>query len=398
MRLTVVGIGADGWAGLGEASRRALVAAPLILGAERQLALLPAEVGGERRPWPSPMQPVVDEVAAGALGDVTVLASGDPMLHGIGATLVRKASAGCVDVLPHPSSFALACARLGWPQAEVELVSAVARAPEVVVRFLQPGRRIVTLVTGADGAAAVARVLTERGFGTSALTVLEQLGGPRERRLDTTAEQATDLTFDALHVVAVTVAGAAGHPRTPGLPDDAFASDGQLTKRHVRAITVAALGPRPGELLWDVGAGSGSISVEWLRAEPSARAIAVEAREERAARIAENALALGVPELRVVAGTAPAAFTGLAAPDVVFIGGGITTPGLLDACWAALRGGGRVVANVATLEGEQVAVAAQRARGGTLARIDIAHADPVGAFTGWRAQMTVVQWSATKQS
>lgn len=397
MRLTVVGIGADGWAGLGEASRRALVMAPLILGAERQLALLPAEVSGERRPWPSPMQPVVDEVAAGALGDVTVLASGDPMLHGIGATLVRKASAGCVDVLPHPSSFALACAHLGWPQAEVELVSAVARAPEVVVRSLQAGRRIVTLVTGADGAAAVARVLTERGFGTSALTVLEQLGGPGERRLDTTAEQATDLTFDALHVVAVTVAGDAGHPRTPGLPDDTFVSDGQLTKRHVRAITVAALGPRPRELLWDVGAGSGSISVEWLRAEPSARAIAVEAREDRAARIAENALALGVPELRVVAGTAPAAFTGLPAPDVVFIGGGITTPGLLDACWAALRGGGRVVANVATLEGEQVAVAAQRACGGTLARIDIAHADPVGAFTGWRAQMTVVQWSATKQ-
>jgi precorrin-6Y C5,15-methyltransferase (decarboxylating) len=397
VRLTVVGIGADGWAGLGEASRRALAAAPLVLGAERQLALLPAEVTGERRAWPSPMEPAVDEAAAGAFGDATVLASGDPMLHGIGAMLVRKAGAEHVEVLPHPSSFALACARLRWPQAEIELVSVVARPPEVVIRALQPGRRIVALVTGAGGAAAVARVLTERGFGASPLIVLEQLGGAQERRVDTTAEQATGLTAGPLHVVAIAVAGAPGHPRTPGLADDAFVSDGQLTKRHVRAVTVAALGPRPGELLWDVGAGNGSIAVEWLRAEASARAIAIEAREDRAARIAENALALGVPELRVVTGTAPAALAGLPAPDVVFLGGGITRPGVLDACWAALSPGGRLVANTVTLEGEQAVVAAQRDRGGTLARIDIALADPVGAFTGWRAQMTVVQWSTTKE-
>jgi len=397
VRLTVVGVGADGWAGLGEGSRRALAAAPLILGAERQLALLPAEVTGERRQWPSPMEPAVEEVATGAFGDATVLASGDPMLHGIGAMLVRKAGAEHVEVLPHPSSFALACARLGWPQADVELISVVARPPEVMIRALQRGRRVIALVTGAGGAAAVASVLTDRGFGSSPLTVLEQLGGAEERRVDTTAEQATELIADPLHVVAITVAGADGHPRTPGLPDDAFASDGQLTKRHVRAVTVAALGPQPGELLWDVGAGSGSIAVEWLRAEPSARAIAVEAREDRAARIAENALALGVPEVRVVIGTAPEALAGLPAPDVVFLGGGITSPGVLDACWAALPAAGRLVANTVTLEGEQAAVAAQRTHGGTLARIDIAHADPVGAFTGWRAQMTVVQWSATKE-
>jgi len=397
MRVTVVGIGADGWAGLGEGSRRALAAAPLILGAERQLALLPAEVTAERRAWPSPMEPAVDEVAAGALGDVTVLASGDPMLHGIGAMLVRKAGAQCVEVLPHPSSFALVCARLGWAHAEVELVSVVARPPEVVVAALQPGRRIVALVTGSGGAAAVARVLTERGFGASPLTVLEQLGGPAERRVDTTAAQAGELVADPLHVIAVTVTGAPGYPRTPGLPDDAFASDGQLTKRHLRAVTVAALGPRPGELLWDVGAGNGSIVVEWLRAEPSARAIAVEAREDRAARIAENALALGVPDLRVVTGSAPGALADLPAPDVVFLGGGITVPGVLDACWAALGGGGRIVANTVTLEGEQAVVAARRERGGTLTRLDVAHAEGVGAFTGWRAQMTVVQWSATKE-
>jgi precorrin-6Y C5,15-methyltransferase (decarboxylating) len=397
MTLTVVGIGADGWAGLGETARDALAAAPLVVGSERQLELLPAQVTGTRRAWPSPMQPLVDELAAGTHGDAAVLASGDPMLHGVGATLVRDAGADDVHVIPHPSAFALACARLGWAQADVELVSAVARPPEVVVRALQGGRRIVAYVTGTDGAARLARVLSDRGFGASALTVLEQLGGPQERRVDTTAQQATEHTADPLHVVAIEVAGGPSHARTPGLPDDAFASDGQLTKRHVRAITVAALAPLPGELLWDVGAGNGSIAVEWLRAERSARAVAVEPREDRAARIGDNALMLGVPELQVVCGRAPDALHDLPAPDAIFIGGGITTLGLLDGCWAALRPGGRLVANTVTLEGEQVVVAAQKAHGGTLTRIDIAHADPVGSFTAWRAQMSVVQWSVTKE-
>nr|MBA2637551.1 precorrin-6Y C5,15-methyltransferase (decarboxylating) subunit CbiT [Solirubrobacterales bacterium] len=195
----------------------------------------------------------------------------------------------------------------------------------------------------------------------------------------------------------VEVAGGPARARTPGLPDDAFASDGQLTKRHVRAITLAALAPLPGELLWDVGAGNGSIAVEWLRAEPSARAVAVEPREDRVARIKHNALALGVPDLEVVGGRAPEAFAGLPAPDAIFVGGGITTPGLLAACRAALKPGGRLVANTVTLEGEQVAVAACNHHGGTLTRIDVAHAEPVGGFTGWRAQMTVVQWSAVKE-
>jgi precorrin-6B C5,15-methyltransferase / cobalt-precorrin-6B C5,C15-methyltransferase len=398
MSITVVGIGADGWAGLGDAAREALVAAALVVGSERQLGLLPSEVAGSRRAWPSPMEPLVDELAAGTHGDATVLASGDPMLHGVGASLVRRAGGDRVRVLPHPSAFALACSRMGWAQADVELVSAVARPPEVVVRALQNGRRIVAYVTGGDGAARLARVLCDRGFGASPFTILEQLGGPREQRLDTTARQAIRHAADPLHVVAISVTGdGPAHARTPGLPEDAFASDGQLTKRHVRAITVAALGPLPGELLWDVGAGNGSIAVEWLRAEHAA-AIAIEAREDRAERITANALALGVPELRVVCGHAPEALAGLPAPDAIFLGGGITTPGLLDACWAALKDRGRLVANTVTLEGEHAVVAARRARGGSLARIDIAHAEPVGTFTAWRAQMPVVQWSATKSS
>ncbi len=396
--ITVVGIGADGWSGLSDAARAAVCAAPRVVGSARQLELLPDEVAGGRCPWPTPMDTLVDELARGD-GDVCVLASGDPMLHGVGATLVRCAGAGRVRVISHPSAFALACARLGWPSADVELVSAVARPAHVIVPWLQTGRRIVTYVTGSDGAATLARVLCERGLGPSRFVVLEQLGGPQEHVHEGTAAGWGDRSADPLHAVAVEVAAAAGaqlHARTPGLPDEAFATDGQLTKRHVRAVTVAALAPGPGELLWDVGAGSGSIAIEWLRAERSARAIAVEGRADRAQRSADNALALGVPHLQVTQGRAPGALTGLPTPDVIFVGGGITTAGLLDACWAALKDGGRLVANTVTLEGQQTVAAARAAHGGTLTRIDIAHAEPVGTFTGWRAQMTVVQWSATK--
>ncbi len=397
MTLTVVGIGADGWSGLGDTARRALTAATLVVGSERHLGLLPADVRAQRRAWPSPMAGLVAELAAGAHGDAAVLASGDPMLHGVGATLAREAGRDRVRVIPHPSAFSLACARLGWAQADVELVSAVARPSEAVVRVLQPGRRIIAYVTGADGAARMARVLCERGFAGSTFTVFEQLGGEHERRVDTTASRATAHHADPLHLVAIEVGDGPALARTPGLRDDAFASDGQLTKRHVRAVTIAALAPLPGELLWDVGAGNGSIAVEWLRAERTARAVAVEPREDRAARIADNALALGTPELEVVRGRAPEALAGLPTPDVVFVGGGIATPGLLEHCWAALRDGGRLVANTVTLEGEQRVAAARQEHGGTLSRIDIAHAEPVGGFTGWRAQMTVVQWSATKE-
>jgi precorrin-6Y C5,15-methyltransferase (decarboxylating) len=395
--LTVVGIGADGWAGLTDEARRVLDGAPLIVGSRRQLDLVPAGAGRARMAWSSPIGLLVDELAIGLHGPAAVLASGDPMLHGIGATLTMAAGPDRVRVLSHPSAFALACARMGWPEADVELVSAVGRPAEIVIRALQPGRRIVVYVTGAGGAAEVARALRDHGCGASAFTILEQLGGPSEARLDTTAAAAVDHRADPLHLVAITVSGGPAHSRTPGLPDRAYASDGQLTKHHVRAITVAALGPLPSELLWDVGAGTGSVSIEWLRSAPSAAAIAIERRADRAEQIRRNSVALGVPELRLVHGSAPAAVAGLPRPDAIFIGGGITTPGLLDACWAALKPGGRLVANTVTLEGQQAVAAARVSAGGSLTRIDIADAEPVGAFTGWRARMTVVQWSATKE-
>jgi precorrin-6Y C5,15-methyltransferase (decarboxylating) len=303
-------------------------------------------------------------------------------------------------VHPHPSAFALACARLGWPAAEVELVSAVAGPPELVARLLQPGRRLIVYAAGSAGASQIAAVLCARGFGPSRLVVLERLGGEDERIIDGTAEDWGDAAADRLHAVAIECRAASGtplHPLVPGLPDDAYENDGQLTKRHVRAATIAALGPTPGALLWDVGAGSGSIAVEWLRAEPTAAAIAIESSAERAGRIEANAARLGVPAVRVVRGHAPEALDGLPRPDAVFIGGGLRAAGVLDRCWAALAPGGRIVANAVTLEGEQVLPPAREAWGGELVRIEISRAEPIGAFQAWRAQLPIVQWSALRE-
>jgi precorrin-6Y C5,15-methyltransferase (decarboxylating) len=397
-RIAVVGIGADGWAGLGEAARQAVLKADEVFGAQRQLDLLPP-LEAPKRPWPSPMEPLLHDVAARTGGTVCVVATGDPMLHGVGAVLARRVDPERLEVYPHPSAFAYACARLRWAAAGVELVSAVAHPVETVARVLQPGRRLVVYVTGADGAARLAALLRERGFGPSRFTVLEQLGGPGERITASTAERWGEQTADPLHVAAVeciATTGALRLPRVPGLPDEAFESDGQLTKRQQRAITLAALAPCPGELLWDVGAGSGSIAIEWLRAEPTARAIAVESRADRAERIAANALRLGVPELDVRHGEAPEALTELPPPDAVFIGGGLTASGLLDRCLAALRPGGRLVANAVTLQSDAVLFAAHAEHGGTLTRIEISHAEPIGGFSGWRAQRPVTQWAVNK--
>lgn len=397
--LTVVGIGADGWNGLGEAARAAVLSAELIVGSERQLALVPP-TAAVRRPWPTPIDGLVEELVAGRAGAACILASGDPMLHGIGATLARRIDRDRLTVHPHPSAFALACARLGWPSAETDLVSAVARPVEALARLLQPGRRVIVYVAGEQGAREVARVLRERGFGPSRLVVLEQLGGPDERIVDSTAEEWGERSVRTLHAVAVECRAAPGTSPlacTPGLRDSAYESDGLLTKQEVRAITLAVLAPMRGELLWDVGAGSGSIAIEWLRAEATARAIAVEARADRAERAVRNARVLGVPTIEVVCGKAPRALVGLDRPDAVFVGGGLTTPALLDSCWRELRPGGRIVANAVTLEGEQVLQAACAAHGGRLVRIAVSRAEPVGGFTSWRPQLPVVQWSARKE-
>ncbi|MGW3007957.1 precorrin-6y C5,15-methyltransferase (decarboxylating) subunit CbiE [Streptomyces sp. NPDC001219] len=406
--LTVVGIGADGWDGLPAVSREALGAAEVLIGGARQLALLPGECAGERVPWPSPLRPAVPGLLAAYAGRrVCVLASGDPMFHGIGRTLTEvlaeQAAGGApavgLRILPHPSSVSHACARLGWPLEDTEVVTLVGRPAANLVRALYDGRRVLVLSAGARTPAEVAALLREHGFGPTRMRVLEQLGGPRERTAEGTAEDWDLPPGDPLNVLALDCRRAPGTPplsTVPGLPDDAYEHDGQLTKRHVRAATLAALAPAPGELLWDIGGGSGSIAVEWLRAHRSCRAVSVERDPVRAERIGRNAHRLGVPALRVVTGAAPAALNGLPTPDAVFVGGGLTAPGLLAACWAALPVGGRIVANTVTLESEALLADWYRRHGGELVRLAVARAVPVGGFTGWRQAMPVTQWAAVK--
>ncbi|MFD3532834.1 precorrin-6y C5,15-methyltransferase (decarboxylating) subunit CbiE [Streptomyces sp. NPDC058664] len=400
--VSVVGIGADGWDGLPETSRRVLRTAQVLIGAPRQLDLLPADTcPGERITWPSPLRPAVPGLlAAHQDRTVAVLASGDPSFYGIGRTLAETLGAQRLRVLPHPSSVSYACARLGWPLEAVETVSLVARPLAALAAALHPGRRLLVLGEGPGTPADVAAYLRDTGWGGTRIRVLEQLGGPRERLLDGTAADWPYERTDALHVLALDCARDPDTLRlgaVPGLPDEAYEHDGQLTKRYVRAATLAALAPAPGELLWDIGGGSGSIGVEWMRTHRSCRAITVEKSPERAARITRNADRLGVPGLRVVTGPAPAALTGLPAPHAVFIGGGLTAPGLLDACWDALPAGGRLVANTVTLESEALLADRYRRHGGELIRLAVATAVPVGGFTGWRQAMPVTQWSVTKE-
>ncbi|MEU9995455.1 precorrin-6y C5,15-methyltransferase (decarboxylating) subunit CbiE [Streptomyces sp. NPDC050848] len=405
--ISVVGIGADGWDGLPARSRRVLGSAEVLIGGPRQLDLLPAaECPGERIAWPSPLRPAVPGLFAAHEGrTIAVLASGDPTFYGIGRTLAETVGAERLNVLPHPSSVSYACARLGWALEAVETVSLVGRPLAGLSASLHDGRRLLVLSAGAETPAEVAGLLREKGFGGTRMRVLEQLGSDRERivdgvdGVDGTADTWPHERVDPLNVIALDLVRSPEALRlgaVPGLPDEAYEHDGQLTKRYVRAATLAALAPAPGELLWDIGGGSGSIGVEWMRTDRSCRAVAVEKDPVRAARIARNAAALGVPALQVVTASAPDGLAALPTPDAVFIGGGLTAPGLLDACWGALPAGGRLVANTVTLESEALLARWYGEHGGELVRLAVAQAVPVGGFTGWRQAMPVTQWSVTK--
>jgi len=395
--LTLVGIGEDGYAGLGEAARRALGEAQWIVGSPRQLALLPSDLPGQLELWPSPFS--LETVLARRGMPVCVLASGDPMFYGVGASLARQLPADELQVFSAPSSVSLAAARLGWPLQEVTVLSLVARPLAALQAQIFPGARLLVLSNDGDSPAAVAELLRARGFGPSRLTVLEHLGGAQERRIDGLASdwalpRAADLNLLAIDCVAG--ADARLLPLTPGLPDDAYQHDGQLTKRDVRAITLARLAPQPGELLWDVGAGCGSIGIEWMRTHPSCRALAIEADAGRQAHIQHNRDALGVPGLQLVAGRAPEALAGLAAPDAIFIGGGVTVPGVLEQCWASLRPGGRLLANAVTIQSEAALVAWREQVGGELTRISVAQAQPLGGFDTWRSALPITLLAVRK--
>ena len=397
--LTIVGIGEDGVAGLGDAAKAAIAGAAVVFGGRRHLALAEGLIGGEARAWPVPFDPEMTDVLARRGENVVVLASGDPFLHGVGVTLARHVPAAEMLALPAPSAFSLAASRLGWALQDTETVSLHGHAIDLIRPLLHPGARIIALTSDADAPASIAALLTEAGFGPSRLTVLEALGGASERLRRVTAENFDLEDVNALNVLAAEIESGSQPrilPLASGLDDALFDHDGQITKREIRAVTLSSLAPRRGELLWDVGAGSGSIGIEWMLSHPSLRAIAVEADPDRAARISSNAAACGVPGLRLVEGTAPVALSGLPAPDAIFIGGGGSEPGVMDAAMEALKPGGRLVANAVTLEMEAVLLSLHARLGGSLMRLSVARASPVGGMTGWRPAMPVTHWVWTK--
>lgn len=397
--LSIVGIGEDGLTGLGSAAQSAIAEAEIVFGGARHLALAASAITGEHRPWLSPFSASTEDIVSLRDRKICVLASGDPFNHGVGATLSRHIDPSQMAVYPHVSAFSLAAARLGWPLQDVQAISLHGRPLDLMRPHLHPGTRILALTSDEHGPTAIAKLLTEAGFGISIVTVLEALGGPAETVRSHVAMSFALTDIDPLNICAISVVALPGArilPLTPGLDDSLFEHDGQITKRDVRAITLSALAPRRGETLWDIGAGSGSIAIEWMLADPSLNAIAIEADATRAARIMRNASQFGVPSLQLIVGNAPEALADLERPHAIFIGGGGSDPGVLDAAIAALRPGGRIVVNAVTLQLEPLLMARYAELGDSLTRIAIARADAVGTMTAWRAAMPITQWVWTK--
>ena len=399
--LSIVGIGEDGADGLSPMAQRLIASAELVVGGKRHLTLAGGLIRGRTLSWPSPIGEAMPEIEKHRGRPVVVLASGDPFHYGIGDLLLRSIPATETLCLPHSSAFSLAASRLGWSLQDVALTSLHGRALEGIVRHLQPGARILALSWDDETPAKLARLLNERGMGDSSLTVLEAMGGPHER-----VRRATAAGFDLgeiapLNTIALEVAAspeATVLALAPGLDDALFEHDGQLTKREVRAVTLSALAPRQGELLWDVGLGAGSIAIEWLLRHPSLKAIGIEDQPERAGRAARNAAALGTPDLLIVQKRAPEAFADLPRPDAVFIGGGLSDPRVFEAAWSALKSGGRLVANAVSLQSEARLIAFFQRHGGELVRLEVARAGKAGSggVFVWRPAAPIVQWRARK--
>ncbi|MBD2463706.1 precorrin-6y C5,15-methyltransferase (decarboxylating) subunit CbiE [Oscillatoria sp. FACHB-1407] len=415
--LSIVGIGEDGLTGLNEVGRSLLAQATVVVGGERHLAMLPPDDPREKLLWTSPIEDSLNQVLDRRGQAVCVLASGDPMCYGIGVTFTRRVAIAEMTIVPAPSAFSLACARLGWSLTDVETLSLCGRDPNLLNAVLYPGAQILVLSADHSTPTTVAQLLTNRGYGDSQITVLERMGGIHERIIQGMASTWNAPDLADLNTIAIAIPHSAQmqlpaqarlitpphsplpiphSPHTPGLPDTAYHHDGQLTKREVRAVTLSALAPLPGQLLWDVGAGCGSIGIEWMRSHRRCRAIAIEQHSTRLQYIAANAASLGVPHLKIIAGEAPIALKDLPQPDAIFIGGGLTTPDLFETCWTALPSGGRLVANAVTVEGESVLFQWQRQWGGELIRIAIQRAEPVGHFLGWKAMAPVTQWVVAK--
>jgi len=396
--LAVVGIGEDGTAGLSPTARTLVETAQVLVGGERHLGMVP-EGGAERIVWERPLRATIDAIEARRGRRVTVLASGDPMWYGIGVTLARRFPREEMTVIPQPSAFSLAAAWLGWPLADCATITLHGRPLDILRLHLAPHRRILILSEDGDTPRAIAVLLSGLGWGASGLTVLANIGGSREAIVEENAESWGDRQVPDLNTIAIVCRpgpGARVLPLLSGLPDDTYEHDGQLTKREVRAATLAALAPLPEQTLWDVGAGCGSIAIEWLRAGEGRSAVAIERNPARAAMIARNAASLGVPGLHIVLGTAPQVLEDLQHPDAIFIGGGIGAAGLLPKVWGSLSPGGRLVANVVTAEGEAQLFDWHAHHGGALTRISVNRAEPVGPNHLWRPLSSVTQLAAVK--
>jgi precorrin-6B C5,15-methyltransferase / cobalt-precorrin-6B C5,C15-methyltransferase len=396
--LTIIGMGEDGYDGLLARARLAIAEADVIVGSERLLAFLP-ESKAERHEWPQPFSAVVGHITPLRGRKTVILATGDPLNYGVARKLMTFIPFAEMQVIPHLSAFSLAAARVGWSLPDCDTLTLHGRHAANIEAFIQPDARLLVLTEDAGTIPEVARRLVARGFGKSQMTVLENMGGPRERRSSFTAESVLSTEFSPLNTLAVyCIASPSAQilSRLAGLPNDAFEHDGQLTKREVRAATLAALAPSPDKLLWDVGAGCGSVAIEWMRAARGCDAIAFEHEPERLKMIAANADRLGTPRLKLVVGEAPRTLENQPAPDAVFIGGGLGIPGVFETSWEALKPGGTMVVNVVTIEGELHLYDLHEKHGGDLVRMEVSHLHHIGPLRALKPRMAVTQWRAHK--
>jgi len=397
--LTIIGIGDDGFDShfdshfdsLSEIVHHAITTATLIIGGDRHLQFLPKSITCKRLLWSSPIQGSINELLTHRGQSVCILASGDPLCHGIATTLLRSIPLVEMQIIPALSAFTLARSRLGWSSTEVETISLCGRDPAFLRAALYPNAKLLVLSSDQHTPNIVCDRLTEWGYGDADVTILEHLGGPKEKQLHTIAHQRFTEPIAALNTIAIQT-----HNFPSSIPDTEYQHDGQLTKQEIRTLTLAALAPFPGQLLWDVGAGSGSIGIEWLRTHPRNQAIAIESHPDRLANISHNAKNLGVPNLKIIAGRAPEALQNLQRPDSIFIGGGVTRSGVFETCWDALKDGGRMVINGVTLETEMKLFQLKQLYGGSLTRIQIQRAEPIGNFLGWKSLSPITQWLVTK--
>ncbi|MEM7290342.1 MAG: precorrin-6y C5,15-methyltransferase (decarboxylating) subunit CbiE [Pseudomonadota bacterium] len=395
--LDIIGIGEDGVDGLSPAARRVLTGAEVVIGGDRHHALAP-DMQALRLSWPSPFDAMISEIKSHKGKRIVILVTGDPLWFSVGARILKAIPANEVRFFPQLSAFQWAACRMGWSLADIETVTVHGRPASQILPHLAPNVRMLVLTKDATSPQEIAGLLNERGFGNSQLTVLAALGGESEKRFEARASDWSHEVpdFHTLAIECVADVQAQWHSAVGGLPDDAFLHDGQMTKRIIRTATLSALAPYPDALLWDVGAGCGSVAVEWMRAARGALAIAIEPVAKRVAMITENAKRLGTEKISIVERRAPDALSGLDQPDAVFIGGGLTSDGVFDACWQALRSGGRLVANAVTVESETRLFQLCETYGGELSRISVQQAEPVGRFKGWKPLMPVTQWMVIK--